>query len=47
MGVVLQATGAKKEALQAYRKALEVNPFLDDARQEVESLSRDVEGQDI
>ena len=46
-GVVLQATGAKKEALQAYRKALEVNPFLDDARQEVESLSREVEGQDI
>jgi tetratricopeptide (TPR) repeat protein len=46
-GVVLQALGAKKEALQAYRKALEVNPFLDDARQAVESLSREVEGQDI
>jgi tetratricopeptide (TPR) repeat protein len=47
LGVVLQALGAKKEALQAYRKALEVNPFLDDARQAVESLSREVEGQDI
>jgi hypothetical protein len=46
LGVVLQATGAKKEALQANRKALEVNPFLD-VRQEVESLSREVEGQDI
>jgi len=47
LGVVLQALGAKKEALQAFRKALEVNPFLDDARQAVESLSRKVEGQDI
>jgi tetratricopeptide (TPR) repeat protein len=47
LGAVLQALGAKKEALQAYRKALEVNPFLEDARQAVESLSREVEGQDI
>jgi len=47
LGVVLQALGAKKEALQAFRKALEVNPFLDDARQAVESLSREDEGQDI
>ena len=47
LGVVLQALGAKKEALQAYRKALKVNPFLEDARQEIESLSREVEGQDI
>jgi tetratricopeptide (TPR) repeat protein len=47
LGVVLQMMGAKKEALQAYRKALEVNPFLGDARQAVESLSREVEGQDL
>ena len=47
LGVVLQALDAKKEALQAFRKALEVNPFLDDARQAVESLSREVGGQDI
>jgi tetratricopeptide (TPR) repeat protein len=47
LGAVLQALGAKKEALQAYREALEVNPFLEDARQAVESLSREVEGQDI
>jgi tetratricopeptide (TPR) repeat protein len=47
LGAELQALGAKKEALQAYRKALEVNPFLEDARQAVESLSREVEGQDI
>ncbi|HEY6670648.1 MAG TPA: tetratricopeptide repeat protein [Methyloceanibacter sp.] len=47
LGVVLEALGVKKEALQAYRKALEINPFLDDARQSVEFLKREVEGQDI
>jgi tetratricopeptide (TPR) repeat protein len=47
LGVVLQTLGAKKEALEAYRKALKINPFLDDARQSVETLSREVEGQDI
>ncbi|MGH6865775.1 MAG: hypothetical protein ACREDO_06345 [Methyloceanibacter sp.] len=47
LALVLEQIGAKKEALAAYRKALEINPFLDDARQAVEQLSRDVEGQDI
>jgi tetratricopeptide (TPR) repeat protein len=47
LGVVLQTLGSKKEALEAYRKALKINPFLDDARQSVETLSREVEGQDI
>jgi tetratricopeptide (TPR) repeat protein len=47
LGVVLEELGAKKEALEAYRKALAVNPFLDDARKAVEQLKRDVEGQDI
>jgi tetratricopeptide (TPR) repeat protein len=47
LGLVLEQIGAKKEALAAYRKALEVNPFLDDARQGVEALKREVEGQDI
>jgi tetratricopeptide (TPR) repeat protein len=47
LGVVLQTLGAKKEALEAYRKALKINPFLDDARQSVETLAREVEGQDI
>jgi len=47
LGVVLQTLGAKKEALEAYRKALKINPFLDDARKSVETLSREVEGQDI
>jgi tetratricopeptide (TPR) repeat protein len=47
LGVVLEEMGAKKEALEAYRKALAVNPFLEQSRQAVEVLSRDVEGQDI
>lgn len=47
LGVVLEEIGAKKEALEAYRKALAVNPFLEQSRQAVEELSRDVEGQDI
>ncbi len=33
LGLVLEQLGAKKEALEAYRRALEVNPFLDDARE--------------
>jgi len=47
LGVVLQRLGDKKGALEAYRKALKVNPFLESARQAVEELSRAVEGQDI
>lgn len=47
LGVVLQEFGDKKGALEAYRKALQVNPYVDSARQSVEELSREVEGQDI
>jgi hypothetical protein len=43
---VLDTLGTKKEALEAYRKALEINPFLGDAHQAVEFLSREV-GRDI
>jgi tetratricopeptide (TPR) repeat protein len=47
LGVALEAIGAKKEALQAYRRALAVNPFLDDAKRAAEELGREVDGQDI
>ena len=47
LGLVLEETGNKKAALEAYRKALEVNPFLELTRQSVEQLSRDVEGQEL
>jgi tetratricopeptide (TPR) repeat protein len=42
LGLVFEALGTKKEALEAYRKALQVNPFLEDAHQAVEFLSREV-----
>ncbi len=47
LGIVLEAMGSKKEALEAYRKALAVNPFLDETRRAIEELSHEVEGQDI
>ena len=47
LGLLLEQLGAKKEALEAYRRALAVNPFLEDARLGVEVLARQVEGQDI
>jgi len=47
LGLVLEALGTKKEALEAYRKALEINPFLPDAGQAVQFLSREVGGRDI
>lgn len=47
LGLVLEQLGAKKEALEAYRRALAVNPFLEDAQTGVEALKREVEGQDI
>ncbi len=47
LGIVLTELGEKKNALEAFRKALKVNPFLDSARQRIDELSREVEGQDI
>jgi tetratricopeptide (TPR) repeat protein len=47
LGVVLEAMGDKKGALEAYRKALKVNPFLESAHQSVDELTREIEGQDI
>jgi tetratricopeptide (TPR) repeat protein len=47
LGLVLEQLGAKKEALKAYRQALEVNPFMEDAKAGADALSREVEGQDI
>lgn len=47
LGNVLIELGDKKGALEAFRKALKVNPFLDGAQQRVDELKREVEGQDI
>jgi Flp pilus assembly protein TadD len=47
LGAALQQTGDKKGALKAYRKALEVNPFLEQAKRAAEDLAHEIEGQDI
>jgi tetratricopeptide (TPR) repeat protein len=47
LGLVLEHLGARKEALDAYRKALEVNPYLEETKRAVDALRREVEGQDI
>ena len=47
LGAALQRTGDQRGALDAYRKALVVNPFLEQARRAEEQLSHDVEGRDI
>ena len=47
LGALLQQTGDKKGALDAYHKALEVNPFLEQAKRAAEDLAHEIEGQDI
>jgi Flp pilus assembly protein TadD len=47
LGAALRQTGDQRGALDAYRKALVVNPFLEQARRAEEQLSHDVEGRDI
>jgi Flp pilus assembly protein TadD len=47
LGALLQQTGDQRGALDAYRKALAVNPFLEQAKRAEEQLSHDVEGRDI
>lgn len=47
LGVVYEAMGSKKEALEAYRKALAVNPYLSEPKRAVEELRREIDGQDI
>jgi tetratricopeptide (TPR) repeat protein len=47
LGAVYEAMGAKKEALEAYRKALAVNPYLSEPKRAVDELRREIDGQDI
>jgi tetratricopeptide (TPR) repeat protein len=44
---ILREIGQKKAALSAYRRLLDVYPFWPGARQAVDELSREVEGQGI
>jgi tetratricopeptide (TPR) repeat protein len=47
LGMIMQEVGDEKRALEAYRKALAVNPHLDKIPDQVKSLTEKVEGRDI
>lgn len=47
LGLIMQELGDKKSALKAFRQVLKVHPHLGVARQSVEELVREVEGQGI
>lgn len=47
LGIIMQELGEKKRALEALRKALAVDPYLDTVPEMVKKLEVDVEGRDI
>jgi tetratricopeptide (TPR) repeat protein len=47
LGMIMQDLGDEKRALEAFRKALAVNPHLDKVPDMVKTLSEKVEGRDI
>ena len=47
MAVILRQTNSKKTALEALKKALELNPQAEEIKKAVEELSREFEGQGI
>lgn len=47
LGMIMQETGDEKHALDAFRKALAINPHLDKIPDLVKTLSEKVEGRDI
>lgn len=47
LGLLMRELGDKKAALKAARAVLKVHPYLEDARQSEQELSREVEGQGI
>ncbi|RXT33647.1 tetratricopeptide repeat protein [Bradyrhizobium betae] len=47
LGMIMQEVGDEKRALEAYRKALAVNPYLEKIPDQVKSLTEKVEGRDI
>src|SRR6266851_4069287 len=47
LGMIMQDIGDDKRALDAFRKALAINPHLDKVPELVKSLSEKVEGRDI
>jgi tetratricopeptide (TPR) repeat protein len=47
LGMIMQETGDEKHALDAFRKALAINPYLERVPDLMKSLSEKVEGRDI
>jgi tetratricopeptide (TPR) repeat protein len=47
LGVVMQELGDDRHALDAFRKAIEINPYLERVQELVKSLTEKVEGRDI
>jgi tetratricopeptide (TPR) repeat protein len=47
LGMIYEDMGQEKAALEAYRAALEIHPFLDAAKQGVSRLEPKIEGQDL
>jgi tetratricopeptide (TPR) repeat protein len=47
LGMIMQEIGDEKRALDAYRKALAINPHLDKIPEQVKALTEKVEGRDI
>ncbi len=47
LGIAQFELGQSKEALESFRRAVAVNPFLDQAKREVELLEREVEGKEL
>lgn len=47
LGMIMQETGDDKNALEAFRKALAINPYLERVPDLVKSLTEKVEGRDI
>jgi tetratricopeptide (TPR) repeat protein len=47
LGKIFEEYGQKKKALEVYRKALEIHPYLEGVTKEIERLSPEVEGRGI
>jgi Flp pilus assembly protein TadD len=47
LGTILEEVGDDKHALEAYRKALAVHPYLKGVSEHVKSLTDKVQGRDI
>jgi tetratricopeptide (TPR) repeat protein len=47
LGLILQETGRKEEALDVYRQALAIDPLLEKVRESVERLEKETEGNSI